>query len=121
MVQVGDGQCMPRRCWRGVCRGNRAYQEQFAVWNLTCLIFQLMVGRPLFPSRLANAFAAPTTFRGSWVRPVKRSDIDGWDGRKEVGSSAGRESAKYLGRDNGRVFLVRSKGFEIVDQANTQL
>jgi hypothetical protein len=52
---------------------------------------------------------------------MKRSDIDGSDCPKNVGSFAGRESAKYLGRDNGRVFRARSKGFEIVDQADAQL
>jgi hypothetical protein len=40
--------------------------------------------------------------------------------RKDFGSSAGKESAKDLGRDNGSVFPARSRGFEIVDSANAQ-
>jgi hypothetical protein len=45
----------------------------------------------------------------------------GGNARKDFGSSAGTESAKYLGRDNGQMFPARSRRFEIVDQANAQL
>jgi hypothetical protein len=41
--------------------------------------------------------------------------------RKDIGSSTGRKSTKYLGRDSGQMLPARSKRFEIVDQANAQL
>jgi hypothetical protein len=41
--------------------------------------------------------------------------------RKDVDSSVKRESAGYLGRDNGWVFPVRSRGSEIADQGNAEL
>jgi hypothetical protein len=67
-----NGRCeqrMHKRCWRGLCIGNRADPEPLAVSNLAYLIFQLMASELLFSSRWARAFAVLDAFQSVLVSP----------------------------------------------------